>query len=98
MNLAQAVGESLRRHAEKVVPRDADGDFTGSRLLEASRAAAGALAAATAQDKVGLLLPNCAAYPAALLGAVWAGKTAVPLNPTLKPNELDFLQIGRAHV
>jgi long-chain acyl-CoA synthetase len=91
MHLAESIGESLRRHAGKVVSRDADGEFTGGQLLEASRAAAGALAATTGRDKVGLLMPNCAAYPAALLGAVWAGKTAVPLNPTLKPNELEFL-------
>jgi long-chain acyl-CoA synthetase len=91
MHLAQSIGESLRRHAGKIVSRDADGEFTGGRLLEASRATAGALAAATGRDRVGLLMPNCAAYPAGLLGAVWAGKTAVPLNPTLKPNELDFL-------
>jgi long-chain acyl-CoA synthetase len=91
MSLARELEESLRRHAKKVVSRDADGDFTGGRLLEAARAAAGGLAAATARDKVGLLLPNSAAYPAALAGAIWGGKTAVPLNPGLKPNELDFL-------
>ena len=91
MHLAQSLGESLRRHAGKVISRDADGEFTGGRLLEASRASAGALAAATGRERVGLLLPNCVGYPAALLGAIWAGRTAVPLNPALKPNELDFL-------
>jgi long-chain acyl-CoA synthetase len=91
MTLAQAVGESLGRHPDKVVSRDADRDLTGSQLLAACRAAAGALAAATTGPRVGLLLPNCAVYPAALVGAVWAGKTAVPLNPMLRSNELDFL-------
>jgi len=91
MTLAQAVGESLRRHPDKVVSRDADNDFTGGQLLAACRAAAGRLAGATAGPRVGILLPNCAAYPAALVGALWAGKSAVPLNPMLKPAELDFL-------
>lgn len=40
---------------------------------------------------VGILLPNRALYPAAVLGAIWAGKVPVPLNPLLKPQELDFI-------
>src|SRR5262249_7486692 len=40
---------------------------------------------------VGLLMPTCAAYPPALLGTLWAGKEAVPLNPMLTPGELAFL-------
>jgi len=91
MSLAQAVDESLRRNPGKIVSRDADREFSGGQLLEACRAAAARLAAATDGPRVGLLLPNGAAYPAALVGALWAGKVAVPLNPTLKPGELDFL-------
>src|SRR5262249_5672703 len=91
MSLAQAVFESLPRHAGKVLSRDADAALTGEQLLAACRAAAGKLSAATSGRMVGLLLPNGAGYPAALLGALWAGKVAVPLNPMLKPNELDFL-------
>ncbi len=91
MSLAHAVGESLRRQADKVISRDADRELTGAQLLGACRAAAGRLASAKAGARVGLLLPNCAAYPAALVGAIWSGRVAVPLNPMLKPNELDFL-------
>jgi len=40
---------------------------------------------------VGIVLPNCALYPAAVVGAIWAGKVPVPLNPLLKPQELDFI-------
>jgi long-chain acyl-CoA synthetase len=40
---------------------------------------------------VGLLLPNCALYPPAFLGVLGAGKVPVPLNPLLKPAELDFV-------
>src|SRR5262245_53586147 len=89
MGLAQAAGESLRRHGGKVVSRDADSSFTGAQLLDACRPSAGRLA--SAGQRVGLLLPNLAAYPAALVGTLWAGKVAVPLNPILKPGELAFL-------
>ena len=91
MSVAQAVDESLRRNLGKVVSRDAEAEFSGGQLLDACRAAAARLDAATDGPRVGLLLPNSAAYPAALLGALWAGKVAVPVNPTLKPGELDFL-------
>jgi long-chain acyl-CoA synthetase len=40
---------------------------------------------------VGIVLPNCAWYPAAVFGAVWAGKIPVPLNPLLTPQELEFI-------
>jgi long-chain acyl-CoA synthetase len=91
MSLARAVAESLRRHPAKVISRDADSELTGAQLLNACRAAAGRLASVKAGARVGLLLPNCAAYPAALVGALWSGRVAVPLNPMLKPGELDFL-------
>jgi long-chain acyl-CoA synthetase len=91
MSLAREVGESLRRHAGKVVSRDADSEFTGGQLLDACRAAAGRLEAAKAGPRVGLLLPNAAAYAAALVGTLWSGRSAVLLNHLLKPAELDFL-------
>ena len=91
MTLPQAVLESLQRHADKIVSRDPDGELTADQFLRACRAGAGALSSGPAGRMVGLLLPNSAAYPAALLAVLWGGKVAVPLNPMLKPNELDFL-------
>jgi acyl-CoA synthetase (AMP-forming)/AMP-acid ligase II len=92
MTLPQAVLGSLQRHADKIVSRDPDGELTANQFLRACRAGAEALSSGPAGRTVGLLLPNCAAYPAALLAALWAGKVAVPLNPMLKPNKLDFLR------
>jgi long-chain acyl-CoA synthetase len=91
MSLAREVGESLKRHAGKVVSRDADGELTGGQLLAACRAVAGRLESGKAGPRVGLLLQNGAAYPAALVGTLWSGRAAVPLNHLLKPAELDFL-------
>jgi long-chain acyl-CoA synthetase len=90
MTLAQAVWESLRRHPGKVLSRDADSEWTGGQLLEASLTVAGNLAKGTSRY-VGMLLPSCAAYPAVVVGALAGGKVAVPLNPMLKPGELAFL-------
>jgi long-chain acyl-CoA synthetase len=90
MTLAQGIGDVLRRYPEKVLSRDAETEFTGQQLLAGARAAAGRFAA-TPGERVGVLLHSCAAYPAALCGALWAGKVAVLLNHLLKPGELDFL-------
>jgi long-chain acyl-CoA synthetase len=89
MTLAPMIAESLARHSGKVVSRDPGTELTAAQLLAGCRTAAGKLTSAT--SSVGLLLPGCAAYPAALIGSLWAGRVAVPLNTALKPAELDFL-------
>lgn len=38
--------------------------------------------------RVGLLLPSCAGFAASLYGALWAGRTVIPLNFLLHPAEL----------
>ena len=91
MTLPQAVLKSLQQHTDQIVSRDPDSELTADQFLRACRAGAGALSSGPAGRMVGLLLPNSAAYPAALLAVIWGGKVAVPLNPMLKPNELDFL-------
>jgi long-chain acyl-CoA synthetase len=91
MNLAQAILDSLQQYQAKVISRDADAELTAAQLIKAAAATAGKLTSANSSPRIGLLLPNCAAYPAALLGVIWAGKVAVPLNPMLRPPELDFL-------
>ena len=40
-------------------------------------------------DRVGLLLPNCPAYPTAFFGALMAGLVVVNFNPLYSPRELE---------
>jgi long-chain acyl-CoA synthetase len=40
-------------------------------------------------ERVGILLPSSAAFPAALFGVLWASRVAVPLNFLLSPEELN---------
>lgn len=91
MSMAHAFLEALQRHPDKVVCRDQATALTAGQVLRACQCAAGRYAATATGQRVGLLLPNCALYPPALLGAIWAGKVPVPLNPLLKPAELDFI-------
>jgi long-chain acyl-CoA synthetase len=91
MDLVQEIYAALDRNAEKVLCRDSDCELTGHQMLAACQAARRHYQAAADRLMVGVILPSCAHYPAALFGAMAAGKVPVPLNPLLKTQELDFI-------
>ena len=71
-------------------------DFLGRRTTWAEAAAATRRVAAGLQgmglakgDRVGLLLPNCPAYPLLFFGALTAGLTVVNFNPLYTERELE---------
>ncbi len=71
-------------------------DFLGARTTWAQAAEASARIAAGLQraglgrgDRVGLLLPNCPAYPLVFFGALRAGLTVVNFNPLYVERELE---------
>ena len=88
-SIPKAIQESLRRQADKVVCRDADIAMTSEQVLRACQAAARQCSAQVMGPMVALLLPQCAlSVPA---GTMWAGKIPVPLNPLLKPSDIDSI-------
>lgn len=71
-------------------------DFLGSRTTWAEAAGMAARIAAGLQrlgyakgDRIGLLLPNCPAYPLLFFGALQAGLTVVNFNPLYTVRELE---------
>ena len=71
-------------------------DFLGRRTTWAEAAAMAARIAAGLQrlgyakgDRIGLLLPNCPAYPMLFFGALQAGLTVVNFNPLYAARELE---------
>ncbi len=71
-------------------------DFLGRRTTWAEAAALAARVAAGLQrlgyakgDRIGLLLPNCPAYPLMFFGALQAGLTVVNFNPLYTVRELE---------
>ncbi len=71
-------------------------DFLGRRTTWADAAATAARLAAGLQrlglrkgDRIGLLLPNCPAYPLLFFGALQAGLVVVNFNPLYAPRELE---------
>ncbi len=72
-------------------------DFLGRRTSWAEAADASACVAAGLQrlgfrkgDRMGLLLPNCPAYPLLFFGALAAGMTIVNFNPLYSQRELEI--------
>lgn len=93
MNACELLSETAAR-----VPAHPALVFEGARTTYGALwARAGEVAArlraagVAAGDRVGLLLPNVPAFPVAFYGALWLGAVAVPLNPALTAEELDFM-------
>jgi long-chain acyl-CoA synthetase len=59
-----------------------------NRLTATAAALKKVIEESTSRQQVGIMLPATAAFPAALYGALWAGKTVVPLNFLLAADEL----------
>lgn len=91
MSLLTEILASLSRCSDKIVARDKVQELTSEQMIGAAATAAGIYSARGAGRMVGLLLPSCALYPVAILGALWEGRVPVPLNPLLKARELKHI-------
>ncbi|MFI4898494.1 MAG: class I adenylate-forming enzyme family protein, partial [Phycisphaerales bacterium JB059] len=65
--------------------------YKGAEIVVGATHVANALAPRSKTDTVALLLPTSGAFPIAALGAWMLGKTVVPLNYLLKPDELQYV-------
>lgn len=61
-------------------------DYGG--LLRLSRVFGDVVRGASASSRVGIMLPASSAFPGALMGVLWGGRVAVPLNFLLSVDEL----------
>ena len=65
--------------------------YTGAEILIAAFHVASEIERRCSTEKVGLMLPTSAAFPIAALATWMLGRTVVPLNYLLKPEELDYV-------
>jgi len=65
--------------------------YKSIEVLVAALHIADLIEARTKSQTVGILLPTSGAFPIAALGAWFAGRTIVPLNYLLKPDELQYV-------
>jgi len=86
--LVERLIESLRRHPRRVAVADPTRALTYRQLTRLASVLRDELRRATSCPRVGIMLPASTVFPATLYGTLWAGKTAVPLNFLLNPEEL----------
>ena len=80
--------DSARSRPKQLAVRDPTRTFTCAELATFARVIRRIVLRETACERVGIMLPGSAAGLGTLLGVMWAGKTAVPLNFLLQPPEL----------
>ena len=86
--LIECLLESAGRFPAKVATRDATRELTYAQLSTFAQAIRRLIRQETASERVGVMLPASAAGLGTAFGALWAGKTFVPLNFLLPAREL----------
>jgi long-chain acyl-CoA synthetase len=91
-NLSLNLVSSARNHADHIALRCDDLTYTFAEFDEAAARVATLLEREGIEpgDRVGLMLPNSAAFPLAYYGIMRRGAVAVPMNPLLKSREVEF--------
>ncbi len=86
--LVDALLETQRRSPARLAVADGTRGLTYRQLARLAAVLRKIIARETSANRVGIMLPASAAFPAVLFGALWAGRTAVPLNFLLNDEEL----------
>jgi long-chain acyl-CoA synthetase len=89
--LVDALLDANRQAPHKLAVTDGRLTLSYKRLTLLARVIRGVIDGGTSRDRVGIMLPASALFPATLFGSLWAGKTAVPLNFLLSPAELGHI-------
>ena len=91
--LSDSIRNGAKNHAERIALIFHETEITFSELAAGIEGLAAALRARgiAPGERIGLLLPNCPAFVGAYYAAGFAGAVAVPVNPTLKPAELEYI-------
>lgn len=91
MSVHWPILRTLARHPRRAFITDDTRTYRGIEILVAALHVAGAIERRSRTDTVGVLLPTSGAFPIAALAGWMLGKTVVPLNFLLKPEELQFV-------
>jgi len=86
--LVEMLIQAARNRGQVEAVTDQSRGLTYTRLLRLARVMRDLVAATTDRLRCGIMLPASVPFPACLFGALWANRTAVPLNFLLAPAEL----------
>lgn len=91
MSIHWPIIRRLITHPRRVVVVDDRRSYRGAHLLAGAMHIAAAIEARSTSDKVALMLPTSGAFPMAALAGWMTGRTVVPLNYLLSPEELQYI-------
>ncbi|MEM9064683.1 MAG: AMP-binding protein [Planctomycetota bacterium] len=91
MSIHWPIIRQLVSHPTRVAVVDDRKAYKGYEILAAATHVAAQIEQRCTSDTVGVLLPCTGAFPICALAAWMTGKTLVPLNFMLKPEELDYV-------
>lgn len=91
MSVHWPILRQLARRPFRTFVVDDQRSYRGIDILVAAQHAAEAIAAQSKTQTIAIMLPTTGAFPIAALAAWMLGKTVVPLNYLLKPDELKFI-------
>ena len=91
MSVHWPIIRTLLRNPLRALIVDDQRSYRGMEILVGALHVAEAIAARSRTQNVAIMLPTSGAFPIAALGAWMLGRTVVPLNYLLKPEELSFI-------
>jgi long-chain acyl-CoA synthetase len=93
MMLAEALEKSAKEQGERAALIYRDEPISYAALWRAVETAAAEFThlGIGASDKISILLPNCPSFVIAMYAAAKLGVVSVPVNPLLKPAELEYI-------
>ena len=91
MSVHWPIIRTLVRNATRTLIFDDQGSYQGKDILIAAMHVASEIERCSASSTVGLLLPTSATFPIAAIASWMLGRTVVPLNYLLKPEELAYV-------
>ncbi|HSW44196.1 MAG TPA: AMP-binding protein [Phycisphaerae bacterium] len=80
--------DSVSSRPDRLAARDPFRELSNAQLARFARVISRIVRKETACERVGVMLPASTAGLGTLLGVLWAGRTAVPLNFLMQPPEL----------
>ncbi|OQZ01293.1 MAG: hypothetical protein B6D34_13770 [Candidatus Brocadia sp. UTAMX1] len=91
MTLVHTFLNTCKKYAQKTAITDPNGALCYEDLRREALRCAGRLLSGSAGENIGILLPNGKEFVAAFYGILIAGKTPVPLNFLLSPEQLLYV-------
>ena len=91
MSIHWPIIRRLALSPKRVVMVDDRRSYTAIEVLVGAMHIAGAISAKCKTPTVGLLIPTSGAFPMAALAGWMLGKTVVPINYLLKPEEMNYI-------